>query len=424
VVITVSSFFKNSKPSSVQGGAEIGGDAPTILAALKLNSEHRMLMKYKYGGDTMKTKTFLWACAAVLFTVLLAGCVSTDSSAETGGRRVTLRDKDVSFESEEGTLIVHNNTSKDVIIFVGAISKNKILGGVHAGEGRTFNLGKIKGIPEKGSVLIRAATVERYKNNINLGDEDVIYTGLVVYNLKDKTDKSAIDIYKGVDAEQKTCVYVSNKSKYFVLKLRLGDYSQGPVVATLPPGKNNVPVFLSPRKDRFPYEFYPTYVYADPTTGELSPMNAGPEDRDRAHPKPFGGTDVSRLEFGGPSKPITGYSSAFISLQNDTGSYIEFRNAGDPLVTQKGLFGTEKGRTDVYSIESTDGEAGQTYTALQFEFNNGSLITMSPSKFKPGYKYKVIVTEMNGSYQYSLTETGKKSIVEGASIRLFMEDVE
>ena len=31
--------------------SEFGGDAPTILAALKLNSEHRMLMKYKYGGD-------------------------------------------------------------------------------------------------------------------------------------------------------------------------------------------------------------------------------------------------------------------------------------------------------------------------------------------------------------------------------------
>jgi|GEM_PF-2961345 len=29
-------FPKNSKPISVQGGAELGGDAPTILAALKL----------------------------------------------------------------------------------------------------------------------------------------------------------------------------------------------------------------------------------------------------------------------------------------------------------------------------------------------------------------------------------------------------
>ena len=48
-------------------------------------------------------------------------------------------------------------------------------------------------------------------------------------------------------------------------------------------------------------------------------------------------------------------------------------------------------------------------------------LTMSPTKFKPGYKYKVIVTEMNGSYQYNLTETGKKSLVEGASISLFGE---
>lgn len=362
--------------------------------------------------------------SGMLFSFLafmLVGCLSTDGSAKQSSG-IVLNEKEVSFESEPGSLTVQNNTSENVVMFVGAISKNRMIGGVRSGEARTFDLRKIRGIPEQGTLLIRATTVTRYeKNKMSLSDDDVIYTEFVTYNLKDKTDKTEISIYKGIDAEQKTCVYASNNSKHFVLRLRLNNYSQGPVVATIPPGKHNVPIFLSERKDRFPHEFYPTYVYADPTTGEISPMSAGPEDRDRAFPKPFGDATVSRMEFGGPSKPITGYSSAFISLQNDTGSFIEFRNAGTPIVTQKGLFGTEKGRTDVYSIESTDGEAGQTYTALQFEFNNGSKINMSPTKFKPGYKYKVIVTEMNGSYQYNLTETGKKSLVEGASISLFGE---
>lgn len=365
--------------------------------------------------------------SGMLFSFLafmLVGCLSTDGSARSGSG-VMLREDEVDFNSEPGSLTIQNSTSKDVIIFVGAVSRNKMLGGVRAGGAREFDLGKIRGIPEKGSLLIRAATVERYQEkNMVITENDVIYTSLVVYNLKDKSDRSFIDIYSGVDAEQKTCIYVSNKSKGFVLKLRLGNYSQGPVVATLAPGQHNVPVYLPPRKDRFPYEFYPIYVYADPKTGELSPMSAGPEDRDRAIPKPFGGTDVSRLEFGGPSKPIQGYSSAFISLQNDTKSYIEFRNAGDPLANEKGWFGTEKGRTDVYNIESTDGDGGQTYTALQFEFNNGQIITISPHKFKPGYKYRAIVTELNGSYQYNLTEIGKKSILDDANsrIELFMEE--
>ena len=360
--------------------------------------------------------------SGMLFSFLafmLVGCLSTDGSAK---KSLALNEKEVSFESEPGNLTVQNNTSENVVMFVGEISKSRMLGGVRAGEARTFNLEKIRGIPEKGSLLIRAVTVERYKKNkMRLGKDDVIFSDLVVYNLKDKSDQTSIDIYKGIDAKQKTCVYASNNSKNFVLKLRLNDYSQGPVVATLPPGRHNVPIFLPEKEDRFPYEFYPTYIYADPKTGEISPMTAGPEDRDRAFPVPFGSTEVDRMEFGGPKKPITGYSSAFISLQNDTKSLIEFRNAGNPLANQKGKFGTGKGRIDIYDIESTDGDEGQTYTALQFEFNNGTIINMSPTKFKPGYKYKVIVTEMNGSYQYNLTEIGKKSLVEGASINLFDE---
>ena len=88
MAITVSSFSKNSKPSSVQGGAELGGDAPTILAALKLNSEHRMLMKYKYGGDTMKK--LLFVLAAVTACMVMAGCESSPDTQADRARERTL----------------------------------------------------------------------------------------------------------------------------------------------------------------------------------------------------------------------------------------------------------------------------------------------------------------------------------------------
>ena len=37
-------------------------------------------MKYKYGGDSMKAKTLLWAGAAVLFAAMVAGCLGTPKS--------------------------------------------------------------------------------------------------------------------------------------------------------------------------------------------------------------------------------------------------------------------------------------------------------------------------------------------------------
>ena len=131
----------------------------------------------------MKTKLFLSVSAAFLAVVLVAGCVSTNSA--TGG--VNLKTKDVRFKSEAGSLTISNETSSDVVIFVGRVEKNAVIGGIKANEQRTFDLSKVPGIPDTGSLLIRAATFETYKGRARVTEDDVIYTGLVVYNLKDKT---------------------------------------------------------------------------------------------------------------------------------------------------------------------------------------------------------------------------------------------
>ena len=89
---------------------------------------------------------------------------------------------------------------------------------------------------------------------------------------------------------------------------------------------------------------------------------------------------------------------------------------------QKGNRFTPSGRTDVYEIQSTNGEGGQTYTALTFEFDDFTKKTINPYTFKPGYKYEVIVTQMNGNYQYDIREAGQKSLIEDARIQLFGEN--
>lgn len=367
----------------------------------------------------MKAKTLLWAGAAVLFAAMVAGCLGTPKSQAMN--TVELKEKEVSFTSEPGTLTISNETASDVVVFVGKVEKNAVIGGIKANEQRTFDLSKIPGIPDTGSLLIRAATFETYnKGKARITEDDVIYTGLVVYNLKDKTDRSSLSIYRGVDSSQQTCIYVSNESEYYVLELRMGNPGQGEVIATLSPLQTNKRIYLSPRDDGLAYDFYPTFVFVNPKTGEKTSMNAGKTDRKRAYPEKIGG-DLTPIRFTGPSKSSIGYDVAFISLQNDTNAGIEFRNAETTLRNQKGIRFTPSGRTDVYEIQSTNGEGGQTYTALTFEFDDFTKKTISPYTFKPGYKYEVIVTQMNGNYQYDIREVGQKSFAENAKIDLFME---
>ena len=360
-------------------------------------------------------KKLIGMLMAVVAATLILGCGSTKNAGAT-----VLNKKDVSFKSEPGSLSISNETSQDVVVFVGKVEKDTVLGGITKNQTRSFNLSKLQGIPESGSLLIRVATFETYKGKAVVTEDDVIYTGLVVYNLKQADDKIALTIYKGVDTAQQTCIYVSNESENFVLELRQGNPSQGEIIATLPPLQTNKRIYLSPRDDGLAYDFYPQFVFVNPKTGEKTSMNAGKSDRKRAYPERVGG-DITPMRFEGPSKSSVGYDVAFISLQNDTHSGLEFRNGETTLKNQKGIRFTPSGRTDVYEIQSTNGESGQTYTGLQLEFDNFTKKSIERYTFLPGYKYELIITDMNGNYQYDIREVGQKSLVEDARIQLFNE---
>lgn len=373
----------------------------------------------------MKSK-FSWVTfiLIVLSVCVLGGCASSNvskTSTKTASS-ITIQSKEVNFNSERGSLTISNDTAKDVVIFVGKVEKGNLLGGIYAGKSRSFDLSKISDIPANGSLLIRAATFETYnKKNAIITEDDVIYTGLVVYNLNDSGDRINLSIYKGVDSSQQSCVYVSNESQYYVLELRLGNAAQGEIIATLPPLTTNKRIYLTPRDDGFAYDFYASFVYVNPKTGEKTSMNPGKEDRRRAFPESALG-EITPLRFEGPSASNIGYDVAFVSVQNDTSSGIEFRNGETTLKNQKGIRFTASGRTDVYEIASKHGENGQTYTALKFEFDDFSKKTIAPYVFKPGYKYELVITDMNGNYEYDIREVGIKSLVEDARIELFNEN--
>lgn len=359
-------------------------------------------------------KTHFIVPVVLLVAFFVSSCATTKSGV------TEINTKNISFESESGSLTISNATNQDVVVFAGSVKNDTVIGGIRAEKSRSFDLSKIPGIPENGSMLVRVANFETYRGKVRITEEDVVYTGLVVYDLRDAGDRINLSIYEGVDTTQQSCIYVSNESENFVLELRMGNPGQGEVIATLPPLQTNKRIYLNERDDRLPYDFYPTFIYVNPMTGEKTSMSGGKEDRKRAVPEAVG-KEVTPMRFVGPSKNNIGYDVAFISVQNDTRSGIVFRNGETLLKNQKGIRFTASGRTDIYEIQSSNGESGQTYTGLELEFDNFSTKLISKYTFMPGYKYELVVTEMNGNYQYDIREVGQKSLVEDARIQLFNE---
>lgn len=359
---------------------------------------------------------------AISVLILLAMLPLPAKKAKETNSSVQLKKKELSFDNQGGSLTVRNETGNELVIFAGKVEKEAVLGGVHAHSSTNFNLKKIPGIPESGSLLIRAASAEVYKNKTRVTEDDVIFTGLVVYNLTDSGDRIDVSIYKGIDVQQKHCIYVSNLSPNYVLELRKDTPSQGEVIATLPPLQRHKRIFLEPDPDGYGTDIYPTFIYIDPKTGEKTSMMGKDQDAETVLPDPVGSSEINSYEWNGPSAGAINYKVAFIKLKNNTKKSIEFRDGTKDLLSNKGRRLTPSGRLDTYEIASEMGASGQTYTGLACRIAP-NIYTMPLSKyvFKPGFVYELSVTDMNGNYEYDIREVEKKSLVDDARISLFGE---
>jgi hypothetical protein len=80
------------------------------------------------------------------------------------------------------------------------VENGNVLGGIRAQGSRSFDLAKLPLPQRQGSLLIRVTSFDTYKKkNFRVTEEDVIYTGLVVYSLDDSGDRTNLNIFKGVD---------------------------------------------------------------------------------------------------------------------------------------------------------------------------------------------------------------------------------
>ena len=182
-------------------------------------------------------------------------------------------------------------------------------------------------------------------------------------------------------------------------------------------------MFLEPKTTRTAYEFYPQFVCVDPKTNEKTAINVpGKEDCQTMEPYPYEPNGkVIEVPFDEPKQSNISYSIAFLTIQNDTTAGMEFRNSRTILQNQRGSRFTAPGQSDVYELDTGNGNEGKIYTALMCTFNKYSEKRINDYKFKPGFMYNMIWTNKNGNYQYDIQEVGLKSLAEDAKIELFME---
>jgi hypothetical protein len=371
----------------------------------------------------MKRKTVFGLGAALLCAafVALAGCGSTPPPE--GTTELTLGASD--FQSDKnGILKINNYASFDVAIFAGRVERGNFIGAIKARGSRDFDIAKIPDIPRQGAFLFRATSYQQVtkKGKVGITEENVVYAGLVAYDL-DKPRRLERDIFANVDEAEETFIYVSNITKY-VLELRVNS-PDGEKVGVLSPGQRNKKLWMKPHPDGLPYRFFPTYVYINANTGEMDAFTDevnrnGPRFEPRSQ-----GSQVRLVEFEGPGTDLGGvkqYNVAFVRLQNDTNDLLSFETARAAYVKNtRGTVNTNPGDSDVYEIVSDSGAEGRTYSNLGVEADSGHVTFQPPITFKPGYEYALVVTEMNGAIQHDVKELGLKSVQEQNRINLFGE---
>jgi hypothetical protein len=192
-------------------------------------------------------KNTIWRILGIMamIALVLAGCTTPPP----GTTVMKINEEDFTSDTN-GILRINNFTNFDVAIFAGKVGRGNYMGAIHAKGSRMFDITKIQSsLARKGAFLFRAVSYETLSKNgkANISESNVIYTGLVAYDL-DRPDRTVErDIFANVDDKEQTFIYLANPTKY-VVELRL-DSPDGDKVAVLGPGERNKKVWIKKQED-------------------------------------------------------------------------------------------------------------------------------------------------------------------------------
>jgi hypothetical protein len=313
-----------------------------------------------------------------------------------------------------GTLKIDNNASKDMVLFIGMITPNNIIGGVRAGVSKDFNISsKVSDFQAGGRAVIYGITIDDYNANIeNLSAAKVKYSAMVIYGggraYKTNIASDSIGDYM---------YRVTNNSRYG-LELRKNN-PDGERIDFIPAFAINWSMYAN---NTDPVYVFPVYVLYNATFQMImsfTPNENGNPVFVTVTPRGANSGQVQTYTFSiNQEIPITS-PVAYMNVTNYTNLNCRVNIANNTLTSVNGFNTINSGDTLRYAITST-------YEGMEqdiiIQYLNG-LIELpvrftddtTPPVIKNGYFYRVTVsgsgTTADG-YTVTLTDNGPMSLDE------------
>jgi hypothetical protein len=280
-------------------------------------------------------KKFVLLLVAVLTVATFMNCIGgpekgdQSSTAKEAKKAVT---EDIYKDDPRGTLNIVNRTEVPLILFVGSISNNNMIGGIRKDSERNFDItNKLPASSNNGSFLLRAVRESDYTElGSRISDREIRYASLITYDKKDmRLVRRIIQKDLGGDAQ----VLINNDSD-LILELRLNN-RDGHAITTLGPWERDKVVYLDPNTRG--YTFYPVWQFYDKSSGGVRSVQ--PNGLDGSIPMrpvvPGGSQTVPRLPFTLNTNDIFTPFATLI-VQNETYYGINFQRGTSPITSQNG----------------------------------------------------------------------------------------
>jgi len=315
-----------------------------------------------------------------------------------------------------GTLNINNKSSKDMVLFLGNLNTNNLIGGVRSGVKKNFNISsKVYDFQVGGSAVIYGISNDEFNSRIdNLSSAKIEYSAMIIFGQGKIFETEITNISMG------NYMYrVSNTTKYG-LELRKNS-PDGEKVAYIPPLVVNFPIYAGSTEPIVLYSVYIIYNKVIDIFYTFIPTDIFNRSI-TVSPKAINSGQVSTYVFSDiPVSIFVPYS--IFDITNNSNQNCTVTLSNNILTSESGLIMINPNSTQRYVIEGAklpDGTYSQETTQniiLQFlggtvsipvRFTGDTL----PPVIKIGHRYTVTVTG-NGTNadNYNLTLIDNGSIL-------------
>ncbi len=306
------------------------------------------------------------------------------------------RNQNINFYNESGSVIIQNETNEDILLFIGNIENNILLGGVKANSENHFDIKNIEGTISKGVFVARCILYSDYIEKKDITDNDVFYQTIITFDTNDSSYRSHILIPSIIDTSRKYGVITRNETEY-IMNIRY-ESPQGPIVASLLPFESNKKVYL--RESTTPVSLISEYRYINPITNEIFDWYSSRDSSRLCLPDSI--NDAAYLTFPKPEIDLTseGFSCCELEIRNLTEYGFQVIGKSSILQNIHGKKICQPGKIDCYEINE-----GEQQFLLYFD--NNKELRIHSYFYNKNHKYSILISYTDGEFDYKIVDTGK-----------------